>query len=405
MPASISVGPFIPSANVAQLRESATLAVSARAAALQAAGRDIIDLGAGQPDFDTPPFIRRAAAEAVEAGATRYTPTAGIAPLRAAIARELTSRAAGNAHFEAEQVVVSGGSKQSIFNACFTLFGPGDEVLVPTPGWTSYFEIVRLARAVPVLVPGDPLRGLKVGPALLAAAATPNTRGLILNSPCNPTGAVYSTDELRAILALAAERGWWVLSDEIYQRISYEAPAASAVEVAPDLERLVVVNGVAKAYAMTGWRIGWTVSQEPLARAMTALQSHTTHNAAAVSQHAALAALTRTDEADAAVGEMVAAFRERRDAILAGVAGARWLRCVQPEGAFYLFLDVSRFAPTSEEPGTVFARRLLDEHGVAVVPGAAFEAPGWIRVSYAAPLPQVVEGMRRIVALADRPPA
>ncbi len=403
MPASITVGPFVPSANLAELRESATLAVAARAAALRAAGREIIDLGAGQPDFDTPPFIRQAAAEAVEAGATRYTATAGITPLRSAIARELTARAAGNARFEAEHVVVSSGSKQSLFNACFTLFGPGDEVLVPTPGWTSYYEIIRLARAVPVPVAGDPLRGLKVGPALLDAAATPRTKGLILNSPCNPTGAVYSVDEMRAVLALAAERGWWVLSDEIYQRIAYEAPAASAAEVATDMERLVVVSGVAKAYAMTGWRIGWTVSAEPVARAMTALQSHTTHNAAAVSQHAALAALACTDESDAAVARMVAAFRERRDATLAVVAGSNSLRCVQPEGAFYLFLDVSRFAPASEEPGTVFARRLLDEQGVAVVPGAAFGTPGWIRVSYAAPLTQVVEGMRRIIALASRP--
>jgi aspartate aminotransferase len=298
---------------------------------------------------------------------------------------------------------VANGSKQALFNVCFTLFGPGDEVLVPTPGWTSYAEILQLARATPVPVVGDPLRGLKVGPALVAAASSPRTRGLILNSPTNPTGAVYSGDELRALLALAAERGWWVISDEIYRRISFEAPAASTAAVAPDLARLVVINGVAKSFAMTGWRIGWSVSAEPLARAIAALQSHTTYNAAAVSQHAALAALTRTEEADAAVGEMVAAFRERRDAALGEVAGASGLSYVQPEGAFYLFVDVTRFAPSSDEPGTAFARRLLDEHGVAVVPGAAFGMPGWVRLSLAAPMAQVLEGVRRVVALAARP--
>jgi aspartate aminotransferase len=391
---------FVPSSNLALLQESATIAVSARAAELRAQGRDIIDLGAGQPDFDTPAFIRRAAAEAVAAGATRYTHTAGILPLREAIAADATASSDGRHRYTAADVVVSCGSKQSLFNACFSLFGPGDEVLVPVPGWTSYVEIVRLARAEPVLVEGDVARGFKLDAARLAAAATERTRGLIINSPSNPTGAVYDADELRAVLALAAERGWWVISDEIYRLITYERPAPSALSVAEDVSRLVVVNGVAKAFAMTGWRIGWAVAPRELASTMTALQSHTTYNAAAVSQHAALAAFTQPDAAAGAVCEMVQAFRERRDAAAALLAAAPQLRTIAPEGAFYLFVDVSRCAPGADDAGTQVARRLLDEADVAVVPGAAFGTPGWIRLSYAAPLPRVVEGVRRVVALA-----
>lgn len=400
MPAIAVPDVFVPSSNISQLRESQTIAVAARAAALRAAGEAVLDLGAGQPDFDTPAFIRRAAAEAVEAGATRYTATGGILPLRQAIAAEATARAREGLTFTAEQVVVANGAKQALFNVCFALFGEGDEVLVPIPGWTSYAEIVALGRATAVEVPGDPGDGYKVGPAALAAAATSRTRGLILNSPTNPTGSVYSADELRALLALASERGWWVLSDEIYRQISYEAPAPSVLEVAEDVSRLVLIDGVSKAYAMTGWRIGWSISPAPLARAATALQSHVTYNAAAVSQHAALAALTNTGEAARAVTTMVRAFRERRDAALAVVAEEPLLRVIAPAGAFYLFVDVSAWAPADPEAGTRFAERLLEESRVAVVPGAAFGTPGWVRVSYAAPLADVVEGMRRIVALA-----
>ena len=397
---------FVCSPNLAGLRASATIAVAERAAALRAAGRDVIDLGAGQPDFDTPAFIRQAAAEAVERGATRYTATAGILPLREAIARHATEAADGRRAFDAGQVVVSNGSKQSLFNACFVLFGPGDEVLLPSPGWTSYEEIVRLARAVPVPVEGDPAHSLKVDPDRLRAAATPRTRGLVLNSPCNPTGAVYDDDELGALLSLAAERGWWVLSDEIYRRITYERPAPSAVAAAADPSRLVLVDGVAKAYAMTGWRIGWAVAPAPVAEAMTAFQSHATYNAAAVSQHAALAALTRTEEAEAAIARMVGAFRERRDAALALLDGHAALPLVRPEGAFYLYVDATALAPAGEpEAGTRVARRLLDEMDVAVVPGAAFGTPAWLRLSYAAPQDRVVEGVRRLLALAERPPA
>jgi aspartate aminotransferase len=385
-----------PSANIARLKESATIAVSQRARALRAAGHEILDVGAGEPDFETPEFIRRAAQRAIDAGATRYTAVEGILPLRQAIADEAAARWKGGGPVTPEEVVVSTGSKQALFNACFSLFGAGDEVLVPTPSWTSYYEMVSLARAACVPVMGDPSLGFKVTADMVASHASPRTRGLILNSPSNPTGSVYAADELRAILALAAERGWWTISDEIYLRIAYGAPAASSLDVAPSRERLVVVNGVAKAFAMTGWRIGWSVSSAPLAKAMTALQSHTTSNAAAVSQYAALAALTMRAEADAAVSAMVLQFRKRRDAALAILREETHLQVLTPDGAFYLYL-LAPGAGREENAGSRFASHLLEHAGVAVVPGAAFLTPDWVRVSYAAEQGQVEEAMRRLV--------
>jgi len=386
---------FTPSENVAFLKESATIAVSARARALKAQGRKVIDLGAGEPDFDTPEFIRRAGQRAIDAGATKYTATEGIMPLREAIAAQTGARWRGGP-ITAGEVVVSNGSKQSLFNACFTLFGPGDEVLIPTPSWTSYYEMVALSRATAVPVMGDPQRGLKVTAESLEAAATASTRGVMLNSPCNPTGAVYSADELRDILTLADERDWWVLSDEIYRRIAYAGPTASVLDVATRRDRLIVIDGVAKAYAMTGWRIGWAVAPKAVSAAMGALQSHTTSNAAAVSQHAALAALTDTTAAETAIATMVAEFQARRDAVVREARVAPGLEFVFPEGAFYLYAKV---ATPRGGNGTAFAAALLEQHEIAVVPGAAFFTPDWVRLSYAAPREQVVTGVRRMVEL------
>lgn len=389
---------FVPSANVAELGESATIAVSARARALAAEGRPVIDLGAGEPDSPTPEFICRAAQSAIDAGATRYTAVEGIAPLREAIAGWATRRVSSRmAPVPAADVVVSTGSKQSLFNACFVLFGAGDEVLVPTPAWTSYYEIVSLARARAVPVRGSRSRDLKVTARDLRDAATPATRGLILNSPCNPTGAVYERSELAELLELADERGWWVISDEIYRRIAYDGEAVSSLDVAPSRDRLVVVDGVAKAYAMTGWRIGWAIAQTPVARAMTALQSHTTSNAATVSQHAALAALTRTSEAGEAVRGMVESLRRRRDAALEVLRDAE-ADVVTPSGAFYLFVRVGDATADDPAPGATFANRLLEERNVAVVPGTAFHAREWVRLSYAAPEPNVMAGVRAVAA-------
>lgn len=386
---------FVPSPNVASIQESATIAVSQRAKALRAAGRTIIDLGAGEPDFDTPAFIKDATKAALDANATHYTAVEGILPLREAIAAEATRRRAGRGEppITAAEVVVSNGSKQSLHNATYALFGPGDDVLLPVPSWVSYFEMVGLAHARAVGVPGDPLRDLKVTPELLRAHATPQTKGLMLNSPSNPTGAMYDAAELSAILDLAAERGWWVISDEIYARITYTgADAPSALDVASSRDQLVIVNGVAKAYAMTGFRIGWTIAPRAVSQAMTAFQSHTTSNPSTPAQHATVAALTRTAEADAAIKAMVAEFHVRRDSAVAILrAGISDLELVEPQGAFYLFFK----APGGD--GTHFANRLLEHEGVAIVPGAAFGTPEWVRVSYAAARQDVDAAMHAIV--------
>ncbi|MEQ1691205.1 MAG: pyridoxal phosphate-dependent aminotransferase [Gemmatimonas sp.] len=389
---------FQPSANIARMKESATLAVAAKARALKAAGKAIIDLGAGEPDFDTPLFIREAAVKALADGATRYTATEGILPLREAIAADANRSVHGLPAVAANEIVVSNGSKQSLYNACVCCFGPGDEVLVPTPSWTSYYEMVELARATVVPVFGTTANSLKVTADELAAAATPRTRGLMLNSPSNPTGAVYSREELSSILLLAAERGWWVIADEIYMRIAYDGPAASVLSLAPTRDNLIVINGVAKAYAMTGWRIGWSIAPVAVTKAMTAFQSHTTSNAAAVSQHAAMAALSRVDEADAAVAHMVQEFHRRRDAVLRALEAFPTVRYVYPAGAFYLYVSVAGFEGAAD-PGAVFAERVLERENVAVVPGSAFLTPDWIRMSYATTEALAVEGVTRIARM------
>ena len=385
---------FAPSANIAELQESATIAVSARANALRAAGRAVIDLGAGEPDFATPRYVLDAAHRALDSGATRYTQVEGIATLREAIAANASALAGDT--IGSDQIVVTAGTKQALFNACFALFGAGDEVLVPTPGWTSYYEMLALARAVPIAVRGARATQLKVTADDLRSAATPYTRGLVINSPTNPTGAVYSREELAELLACAEEQGWWVISDEIYREISYSGPAPSVLQIARNRDRLVVVDGVAKAYAMTGWRVGWSIAPRELTRSMCALQSHTTSNAATISQHAALAALSDQQASRAAVSHMVDEFRRRGDAAVAILrdAGAD---VIDPCGAFYLYIHVGSASDANPEPGSVFARRLLEEFEVAVVPGSAFHSPEWIRVSYAAPADQVLEGVRRIV--------
>ena len=389
------------SSNVSQLRESATIAVSQRARALKAQGRTIIDLGAGEPDFDTPEFIRRAAKRALDEGATRYTAVEGILALRQAIAASANEQGRCEPVTPAD-VVVTTGSKQALFNACFAIFGEEDEVLVPTPAWTSYYEMIELARATPVPVVGDSSRGFKVTADDLARHATESTRGLMLNSPCNPTGSVYTATELDELVQLAADRNWWVISDEIYHRITYDGPATGLLSVARSRERIVVIDGMAKSFAMTGWRIGWAIANAALTRTLVALQSHTTSNATTVAQYAALEALRNRDEANAAVAQMVEEYRARRDAALEVLRRSNGPAVVEPDGAFYLFIDVRDTNPGIEDSGSVFTARLLEETGVAVVPGMAFQMPGWIRLSYAAAQDAVVEGVRRIVELRQK---
>ena len=380
------------SPNVAGLGGSPTLAIADRVRVARAAGRHVIDLGIGEPSFRTPAFVADAAHRAIESGQTRYTAVEGIAPLREAIAAD----AAGVAgrHITSAQIVVACGSKQTLFESCFVLFGPSDEVLIPTPAWPSYAEMVRLARATAVDVRGDPSRAWKVDVGMLAAKASPKTRGLILSSPVNPTGAVYDADELRAIAALASERGWWIIADEIYRPLSYDAPAASILEVCDHDASVVVVGGVAKAFSMTGWRIGWAIAPAAVARAMIAVQSHLTSNATTVAQHAALEALTNRDAARDAQRAMVSALRDRRD-VAHGLLCAANVPIAPPAGAFYYFLPVGDYAPGASAR---LAAALLDEQDVAVVPGEAFGVEGWIRASFAGEDEEVRTGFSRLAA-------
>jgi aspartate aminotransferase len=382
------------SPNLQHLEPSATIAISQEAKRRQAAGEDVIDLGAGEPDFPTPPIPAEAGIKAIRDGKTHYPANEGILELRVAAAKHL-SLLSGGRPVNADHLVVSSGSKQSLFNACFTLFGPGDVVAIPAPAWVSYPQIVHLTRARPVLVPGDPEWGLKVSVRELARML-PAATGLLLCSPCNPTGSVYTHAELKAIAQWARERKVWVITDEIYRRIHYgTGPAPSFLDL-PDelLTRVVVIYGVSKAYAMTGWRIGLALAPAPVAKAMAALQSHTTTGANHIAQYAAAAALD-DERVEQDVARMVAEFRRRRDLVVARFRQALpGVEFVDPLGAFYFFFRVDSFGGIS---GTTFCTRLVGEQGVALVPGAAFGDDRWVRLSYAAATPDITRALDRVV--------
>lgn len=385
------------SENIRDIKPSATLAVAALAREMRAAGRPVIDLSAGQPDFATPGFIAEAGIKAIQDGKTGYAPAPGIGELRSAIAADLSQSYGVRA--EPEGVVVTAGAKQALFNALFVLVGPGDKVLVPVPYWTSYPFLVHLARATPVEVAGPEGNGFKVGPDELEAAWDPSVRAVFLNSPSNPSGAVYTLDEVRAIARWAAERDVWVLSDEIYSRIYFEGELAPGIlEVDEELlERVIVINGASKSFSMTGWRIGFTYSAPEVAKKMTAVQSHITTSATTPAQHAAAAAYAERERRNAAVREMSAAFARRRDALLARFSellpDARY---VYPDGAFYLFF---RPGGAAGEGGSIeLCRRILEEAEVALVPGAAFGDDRYVRLSFATSDDVIAEGVRRIAS-------
>ena len=376
--------PFQRSPNLAHLKSSETVAISTEAQRRKAAGEDVLDLGAGEPDFDTPAAVAEAGIAAIRAGKTRYAPNVGTAELRRAIASSF-SRMSNGRVVDPDRIVVSNGSKQSLFNACFALFGPGDKVLIPSPAWVSYPQIVHLSRAEPVMVPGDPEWGLKVSVADLEKARDATTRGLIICSPCNPTGAVYTQAELHAIATWALANDIWLLSDEIYRRIHYgPGPAPSLFDLKDSfLERSVIFSGASKAYAMTGWRIGMSYAPLELTKTMAAMQSHTTTGA---NQPAMWAATTAFGDPaiDADVDRMVAAFRRRRDYLVARFQDQLpGVEFVEPHGAFYLFFRVDGLSPLPGFGGAKFCEQLMKEEGVAMVPGVAFGDDRWVRLSFA----------------------
>jgi len=373
------------SANVAQLRPSATIAVSTLAKQLKAEGRDVINLSVGEPDFDTPDWIAEAGAEAIRAGQTRYTAAAGIPELRAAIAayHSLESERV----LEPAGVVVSCGAKQSLFNACFALFGEGDEVIVAAPYWTSYPEMVTLSRATPVFAAGSEDRNLKLTPEDLESVRTENTRGLLFSSPSNPTGAAYTLEELEAVARWAKQHDVVLIADEIYQRIYFGGgDRAPGILSLPEdaLGDYVLINGASKAVAMTGWRIGYAYCSVDVAKKMTAFQSHTTSNPSAPSQHAALAAYGDPERMNRAVAEMRTAFQRRRDLVLRRLSELLpSLSYVEPDGAFYVFVDVSGLFGDHFKSASDVCTAMLEAVGVATVPGEAFGDPRYLRMSYA----------------------
>jgi aspartate aminotransferase len=395
MPDSLSI-------NLAYLKPSETVAISTETKRRRAAGEDVIDLSVGEPDFDTPKAVAEAGIQAIQKGMTRYPANIGIVELRAAIARNL-SLMSGSRPVNADQIVVSSGSKQSIFNACFSLFGPKDKVLIPAPAWVSYPQIVSLCRAEPVLVQGDPEWGLKVSVKDLEQRADKLVRGLILCSPCNPTGATYSATEIKAIAEWARANKVWIIADEIYRRIYYGNGSAPSFLDLPDeyLERVVLIYGASKAYAMTGWRIGSAYAPMPIAKAMAALQSHTTTGANHPAQWAAATAFT-DERVEQDVVKMVAAFRRRRDRVVERFrTSAPGVEFVEPTGAFYFFFRVDGVTPAQEYSGIAFCEAAMSA-GVALVPGAAFGDDRWVRMSYAASDKDLETALDRLLGLITR---
>ncbi len=383
------------SKRMARVQPSATGAVLARATELRAAGRDIISLGAGEPDFDTPEAIRQAAVEAIAAGATRYTPVDGTAELKTAICDKF--RRENGLEFEVSQVIVTSGAKQALFNLCLALLGPGDEAIVPAPYWVSYPHMARLAGAEAVIVRAGIEQDFKITPAQLEAALSANTRLLILNSPSNPTGASYTRAELAALGQVLEQ---WpnvvVAADDIYEHIHWaEEPFVSFAAACPSLAgRTVTTNGVSKAYAMTGWRIGYAAGPKELISAMRTVQSQSTSNPCSVSQQAALAAL----EGDQTpVAEMAAAYRRRHDLVVEALNRLPGVECRPGEGTFYAFPKVTdALRPLDVADDLALTELLLEKANVAVVPGSAFGAPGYLRLSFASSEGTLTEALNRI---------
>jgi aspartate/methionine/tyrosine aminotransferase len=390
------------SARIGEMAESATLAVDAKAKALKAAGRPVIGFGAGEPDFPTPGYVVEAAVEACRDPRNhRYTPAGGLPELKRAIV-DKTRRDSG-LQVEVANVLVTNGGKQAIYEAFATLLDPGDEVIVPAPYWTTYPEAIRLAGGVPVEVLADETQDYKVTVGQLEAARTDRTKVLLFNSPSNPTGAVYDRSEVEALGRWAVDHDLWVLTDEIYEHLVYDGlESASMPVVVPELvDRCVVVNGVAKTYAMTGWRVGWLIGPADVVKAATNLQSHATSNVSNVAQRAALAALTGDLSA---VEQMREAFDRRRRTIVAMLNAIDGVVCPEPKGAFYAYpsvqgllgREVDGAAPQSSAE---LAELLLDKAEIAAVPGEAFGSPGYLRFSYALGDDDLVEGITRMQKL------
>jgi aspartate aminotransferase len=376
------------SERAAQLTPSLTLSIDSKAKAMKAEGIDVCGFGAGEPDFDTPEHIKRAAIEALEAGFTKYTPNAGIPELRQAIADKFA--ADNGLNYLAGQIVVSNGAKHACYNAILATCQPGDEVIIPAPYWVSYPDMVRLVGAEPVIVPTSERNAWKMRPEDFENAMTPRTKMLIMNTPGNPTGSVYTREELEAIINVAAEEDIYVLSDEIYEKLVYDdakhVSVASLSKEAYDLT--ITINGFSKSYAMTGWRLGYLAAPDAVARAVDSIQSHTSSNPSSFSQYGAVAALKGDQQP---IADMREEFDMRRNYMFDRLSKISNVTAVKPQGAFYILVNISQLGLTSQN----FADRLLSKANVAVVPGAAFGDDRTVRFSYATSLDVIKKGLDR----------
>jgi len=381
------------SRRLAAIPGSATMAIANRARELRAEGSEVISFAAGEPDFSTPEHIVAAAARAAHDPANhKYTAIQGLPSLRQAIAGYTNTYSGVEVDFS--EVVVTNGAKQAVFQSFAALLDPGDEVLLPAPYWVTYPAGIELAGGVPVAVDTTSDTGFKVTVEDLEAARTDRTQALVFVSPSNPTGSVYSTSEAREIGTWAAENDVWVITDEIYQRLYYDGDVApSIVAATPRFENWIMINGVAKSFAMTGWRVGWMIGPEDVMAAAARLQSHATSNVSNVSQQAAFAALTGTQET---VEVMRDAFAARRNLMYSLVSGIPGFRCVEPEGAFYVFPDVTEVLGGRYATSADLAEAIIDDAGVALVPGESFGAPGYLRLSYAVGEPEIRRGVEAI---------
>ena len=383
---------------------SVTLEIDAKAKKMKADGIDVVGFGAGEPDFPTPQFVIDAAKDALDKGLTRYTPAAGLLELRQAICDKLQKD--NGISYAPAQIVVSNGAKHALYNTFQAILEPRDEVLIPSPYWVSYPEMVKMAGGVPVFVPGAAEDGFKPSLSALRAACTPRTVAMILNSPSNPTGAIYTREELEGIAALAVEKQFYVISDEIYEELTYDgAQHISIASLGEDIyQQTIVINGMSKAHAMTGWRIGYSAAPVPVAKVIANYQSHATSNANTIAQWASVAALTGPrDDLEAMVRE----FAARRDYLCDRIEAIPGLGCVRPGGAFYVMMRVSGLYGKSYEGQAIqnsmdFAGVLLDQAQVAVVPGVAFGADEYVRLSYATSRENIEKGMDRIAAFVQK---
>ncbi|MEG4058379.1 MULTISPECIES: pyridoxal phosphate-dependent aminotransferase [unclassified Microcoleus] len=376
-------------ARVGEVSPSITLAIAAKAKAMKAEGIDVCSLSTGEPDFDTPEHIKAAAKQALDAGKTKYGPVAGEPQLKAAIARKLQSD--NNLNYQPENIIVTNGGKHSLYNLMMALIEPGEEVIIPAPYWLSYPEMVKLASGKPVIVRTDASTGYKITPEQLSRAITPKTKLFVLNSPSNPTGMVYTTAEIKALAEVIVDRDILVVADEIYEKIIYDdAQHVSIGSLGQEIfDRTLISSGFAKAYSMTGWRVGYLAGPSELIKATSTIQGHSTSNVCTFAQYGAIAALESSQES---VETMRLAFAERRQVIFELLDAVPGISCIKPDGAFYMFVNISKTGMNSLE----FCDAFLEQQQVAVIPGIAFGADDHIRLSYATDLGTIKKAVERL---------